>query len=410
MRNNRAGMAFIFITLLIDVIGFGLVIPVLPGLVKQLSGGEGAGVSMLGWLMATYGLMQFIFAPVLGNLSDRYGRRPVLLLALLFTGLDYILLALAPNMLWLFIGRLLSGIFGASFTAATAYIADVSPPEKRAQSFGMMGAAFGLGFIIGPAVGGFVGGWGPRVPFWVAAVFTGLNVLYGAFVLPESLDKEHRRPFTLASANPLSAFDILRKQKWVLGLAFAALALWVGQQVPPSTWVLYCEHRFHWNEGQNGLSLAVIGACSMFVQLVVIRQLSKRMSDLRMLALSMILNFVGFFLIGSAPTSTLMMMAMVVWSFSFVGGPALQSLVSKQFGPSEQGAIQGALTSLQSVSSVIGPPLLTAIFGYFTTGKGPYIPGAAFYTGSLLTVIAAACVFVALKLHPPQTGQEFDPA
>ena len=402
MRNAKAGLAFIFITLLIDVIGFGLVIPVMPKLVKQLSGGEGAGVHTYGWLLMTFGLMQFIFAPILGNLSDRYGRRPVILLSLLFTGLDYIFLALAPSMFWLFVGRMLAGIFGASFTAATAYIADVSPPEKRAQSFGMMGAAFGLGFIIGPALGGLVGGLGPRVPFWVAAVCTGLNVLYGLFVLPESLDKEHRRPFNIASANPFSAFAILGRQRWVLGLAVAALALWVGQQVPPSTWVLYSEHRFHWNEQQNGLSLAVVGVCSMFVQLVVIRQLSKRMSDLRMLAFSMVLNFFGFILIGAAPTDTLMMLAMVFWSFSFVGGPALQSLVSKQFGPSEQGAIQGALTSLQSLSSVIGPPLLTTIFGYYTSGKGPYVPGAAFFTGSVLTVVAAICVFAAMKIHPPQ--------
>lgn len=405
MRNRNAGLSFIFITLLIDVIGFGLVIPVLPKLVKEMAGGETAGVHIFGLLQATYGLMQFVFAPVLGNLSDRFGRRPVILLSLLFTGLDYILLALAPNLGWFFVGRVLAGIFGASFTAATAYIADVSPPDKRAQSFGLLGAAFGLGFIIGPALGGLVGGFGPRIPFWVAAACSLINVLYGAFVLPESLDKDNRRPFSIASINPLSAFAILARHRWVLGLAFAALALWIAQQVPPSTWVFYTEHRFGWKERDNGLSLALVGVCSMFIQLVVIRQLSKRMSDLRMLAVSMVINFLGFILLGLSTTGTLMMLAMVFWSFSFIGGPALQSMVSKQFDSNEQGAIQGALTSLQSLSSVFGPPLLTFVFGYFTAPGHPYIPGSAFFTGSALTVVAAALVAVGLKIHPPQTTE-----
>ena len=393
-------MGFIFITLLIDVIGFGLVIPVLPKLVTELSGPNADGVRMYGILLAVYGLMQFLFAPILGNLSDRYGRRPVLLLSLGATGLDYVLQAMAPSLAWLFIGRVIAGITGASFTAATAYIADVSPPEKRAQNFGMVGAAFGLGFILGPALGGLVGSMGPRVPFWIAAAVTGLNVLYGLFVLPESLEKENRRPFTLASANPLSAFAILGQHRWVLGLAAATLMLWIGQQVPPSTWVLYTIHRFRWQEWQNGLSLALIGVCSMVVQMVLIRILSARMSDLRMLAFSMVMNVIGFVLLGSSFTGGMMLASMVIWSLSFVGGPALQSLVSKQYGPDELGAVQGALTSLQSVSAVIGPPVLTGVFGTFTTPPGPYVPGAAFYLGAVLTVVAAGLVWLAMRLRP----------
>lgn len=402
-EGRNAGLAFIFITLLIDVIGFGLVIPVLPKLVTQLAGGsEASGVKTYGILLAVYGLMQFIFAPVLGNLSDRYGRRPVLLLSLLFTGLDYVLQALAPSIAWLFVGRIVAGITGASFTAATAYIADITPPEKRAQNFGLMGAAFGVGFIIGPALGGLLGGLGPRVPFWAAAIASALNCLYGLFVLPESLSPENRRPFTLASVNPFSVFKILGRHPWVLGLAGAALALWIGQQVPPSIWVLYTIHRFHWTEGQNGLSLALIGLCSMVVQMVIIRILSARMSDLKMLGFSMVMNVIGFVLMGSSFTGAMMLGSMVIWSLSFVGGPALQSLVSSQYGPDEQGAVQGALTSLQSLSSVIGPPFLTWIFAYFTTGsKHLEVPGAPFYVGALLTVIAAGLVWMAMQKRPP---------
>ncbi|MGV3617991.1 MAG: TCR/Tet family MFS transporter [Fimbriimonas sp.] len=404
-REGRSpGLAFIFITILIDVIGFGLVIPVLPNLVKGLAGGtEEHQVRTYGILLACYGLMQFLFAPILGNLSDRYGRRPVLLLSLLFTGLDYVLQAVAPSIGWLFAGRIIAGITGASFTAATAYIADISPPEKRAQNFGMIGAAFGVGFILGPALGGLVGGLGPRVPFIAAAVATGLNFLYGWLVLPESLSEDNRRPFTLASANPLSAFRILATHKWVLGLAGATLALWIAQQVPPSIWVLFTVYRFKWVEWQNGLSLALIGVCSMVVQMWLIRVLSKKMSDLKMLAFSMAMNVVGFVLLGSSPTGAFMLASMVVWSVSFVGGPALQSLVSRQYGPDEQGAIQGALTSLQSLSSVIGPPLFTWVFAYFTTGPSPVeVPGASFYLGALLTVVAAGLVWLALRNRPPE--------
>lgn len=386
---RRAGMAFIFVTILIDVIGFGLVIPVLPSLVNGLAGGD-AGPRAYGWLLASYGLMQFIFAPVLGNLSDRFGRRPVLLVSLVFAGLDYILQALAPSLGWLFFGRIIAGVTGASFTAATAYIADVSPPEKRAQNFGMIGAAFGLGFIIGPALGGILGEIGPRVPFWAAAGMALLNFLYGLFVLPESLAPELRRPFRLRNANPIGTLAILGRHQWVLILSLSAGLLWLAQQVPPSTWVLYTTYKFRWSELDNGLAMAVLGLCAMGVQVGVIRFLGPRIGDWGMVAVGFVFNVIGFVAIGFATTGWMMVVALMVWTLCFVGGPAMQSLISKQYGPDEQGAVQGALTSLQSLASVIGPPVLTGVFAHFTRPGAAPIPGAPFFLGALLTVVAAA--------------------
>lgn len=399
LKNRQAGLAFIFVTLLIDVIGFGIVIPVLPKLVQGLAGGTPEhGARLYGALLAVYGLMQFIFAPVLGNLSDRFGRRPVLLVSLLATGIDYVVQALAPSIGWLFFGRIVAGITGASFTAATAYIADVSEPEKRAQNFGMMGAAFGLGFIIGPAIGGLLGAIGPRVPFWGAAAASLLNMVYGYFVLPESLDEEHRRPFRLENANPFKTLAVLGRNRLLLLISGVAGILWLAQQVPPSVWVLYTTYKFHWDEKANGLSMALLGVCSMVVQLWLIRELSSRFGDKGLLAIGLLFNFIGFLLLGSAPTGGFMLGAMVMWTICFVGGPAIQSLVSHQFDPTEQGAAQGALTSIQSLAGVVGPPLFTTVFGAFTAARAPVkIPGSPFFLGAALTVVAALLATRAVK-------------
>lgn len=398
-REKRpAGLAFIFITLLIDVIGFGLVIPVLPHLVSTLAGGShDHQARVYGILLSVYGLMQFLCAPVLGNLSDRFGRRPILLLSLLFTGIDYVIQATAPTIIFLFIGRVIAGITGASFTTATAYIADVSPPEKRAQNFGMVGAAFGLGFIIGPAIGGLLGSLGPRVPFWAAAVASLLNVLYGYFVLPESLGKDKRRAFTLANANPLKTLGILNRQRWVLLLSLSAGLLWLAQQVPPSSWVLFTEYRFHWTVGQNGFSLALLGVCSMVVQLWLIRVLQTRYGDTGLVWISIIFNVIGFVAMGSSFSGGMMLGSMVVWTVCFVGGPGLQSLISHQYDQTEQGAIQGALTSIQSLTSIVGPPVFTFVFGYFTMPGHPMIPGSPFFLGALITVFAGGMAYYALS-------------
>ena len=269
---HTPGLAFIFVTLLIDVLGVGLLIPILPKFVAELSGhGLSAGARDYGLLLGLYGLMQFLFAPLLGALSDRYGRRPVLLLALGFTGLEYVVQALAPNLAWLYVGRILAGITGASFTTASAYIADVSPPEKRAQNFGLVGAAFGVGFIAGPALGGLLGGFGERVPFWFAAGFSGINLLYGLRVLPESLKTENRRPFAWREANPIGAFGALGQSPVIKGMAWSLLASNLALQCLQSNWVLFMTFRFGWGTRENGFSLAVVGAVALIFQVGLAR-------------------------------------------------------------------------------------------------------------------------------------------
>lgn len=395
-------MAFILLTILIDVIGFGIIIPVLPSLVEQLTGrGPSEGAYAFGWLLASFGIMQFLFAPVLGNLSDRFGRRPILLLSLAFAGVDYVVQALAPNLLWLFIGRILAGITGASFTAASAYIADVSPPEKRAQNFGMIGATFGLGFILGPALGGVLAAYGPRVPFWAAAGLTFLNFLYGYFVLPESLSLENRREFDWRTANPFAALGILGRHRWILMLGLAASLLWIGQQAGMSTWVLYTSYRFGWDETDNGLSLALLGASMMFVQLWLIRFLGKRMKDAQMLSLAMVLNVAGLLAMGLAFQSWMLIAAMLLWTMAFIGGPTMQGMVSTQYGPDEQGAINGAMSALQNLTGVVGPILMTSIFGYFTSKAVPIkVPSMPFYVGTGLAAVSALAVRYALTHRP----------
>ena len=399
MRKGRtAALPFIFITLLIDVIGFGLVIPVLPDLVGKLAGGpHDYQARVYGVLLSVFGLMQFLCAPILGNLSDRFGRRPVLLIALLFTGIDYVIQAMAMDIEWLFVGRVVAGITGASFTAATAYIADVSLPEKRAQNFGMIGAVFGLGFIIGPAIGGLLGQFGSRVPFWAAAFASTLNLLYGLLVLPESLAPEHRRAFSAKNLNPFKSLAILGRKKWVLMLAGTASLLWLAQQVPPSSWVLYTEYKFGWDKRANGLSMALLGVATMFVQLWLIRVLSAKYGDKGLLTIGLIFNFVGFILLGSSTTGYMMLGSMVLWTICFVGGPAIMSLISNQFDETEQGAAQGALTAIQSLTGVIGPPIFTFVFGYFTVRSAVKIAGAPFFLGAIFTIFAAFMARGALK-------------
>jgi len=401
LRKERSpALAFIFITLLIDVTGFGLVIPVLPDLILHLSGGSHEhGARVYGSLLSVFGLMQFLCAPILGNLSDRFGRRPVLLVSLAFAAGDYVLQAVAPTIAWFFLGRVIVGITGASFSAATAYIADITPPEKRAQNFGMIGTAFGLGFIIGPAIGGLLGGIGPRVPFWAAAGVTLLNFLYGYFVLPESLGPENRRPFTVANANPFKSLAIIGRHRWVLMLCGMASLLWLAQQVPPSIWVLYTEYKFHWGRSENGSSLAALGAATMFVQMVVIRQMTQRMSLPRMLAFSLVFNFIGFILMGTAPNGGVMLASMLLWTLCFVGGPAIQSMVSEQFGADEQGAIQGAMSGVMALCGVVGPLAFSWIFGYFTGPSPIKLPGAPFLIGAVLTVFAAVIAYKAVTIR-----------
>ena len=407
MLNNRsAGMAFIFITLLIDVLGFGLIIPVLPQLVTSLTHGQ-ASANLFGLLLACYGLMQFVFAPVLGSLSDRYGRRPVLLVSLLFTAIDYVIMANAPTVGWLFVGRILAGITGASYTTATAYIADVSAPEKRAQNFGVIGAAFGVGFILGPAAGGFLGGFGLRCPFMAAALLSLVNCLYGLLVLPESLAPEHRRQFSMKSANPLGALRIVARYHWVLALAGCVGLQSLAQQALQSTWVLYTTYRFQWSVKDNGFSLALLGMASVVVQVGLIRVLIPKLGERGAIIWGLLFNFLGFIGFALAPNSAGLIGVMLVWSLSFVAGPATQSLISKQYGPDEQGAIQGALTSLQSLTAIVGPILSTSVYAYFTSPDAPIqAPSSAFILGAVLIGLSGILAMNAFRPHPAQAATE----
>ncbi|MBC8102989.1 MAG: TCR/Tet family MFS transporter [Cytophagales bacterium] len=400
VRRPTAGLAFIFITLLIDVLGFGLIIPVLPKLVAGLAGGgPEVGAHVFGLLMAVFGLMQFLFSPILGGLSDRFGRRPVLLLSLLVSGLDYILMALAPSLSWLFAGRVLAGITGASFTAASAYIADISPPEKRAQNFGLIGAAFGVGFVLGPAVGGLLGSISPRAPFWAAAALSLLNGLYGFFILPESLSKENRRAFTWRSANPIGGLSILLRYRWVTVMAGSILLLALAQQSLQSTWVLYTTYRFEWSELDNGLSLALVGLASGLVQVLLVKALVDRIGERRAILWGLICNIAGFTGFALATRGWMMLPVILFWSLSGVAGPTTQSLISKQYGADEQGAVQGALASVQSLMGVAGPIIATWVFGYFTSAAAPVrIPGASFFLGAILVAGAAVLAARALRL------------
>lgn len=418
MKANRSpALAFIFVTLLIDVLGFGLVIPVFPDLLKQLAPVPGSAAAqaahsatVLGWMSTTFGLMQFLFAPILGGLSDRYGRRPVLLVSLACAALDYILSAMAPNVGWLFVGRVIAGITAASFTSASAYIADVSPPEERSKNFGMIGAAFGAGFILGPALGGLVGGHDPRAPFWMAAGLCGLNFLFGTFVLPESLAAENRRPFDLRRANPFGTFRSLFRARWVVLLVAALTLLYLAQQALQNTWSISTQYRFGWTPGNIGASLAVIGAMSIVVQMGLLRILLPKLGEGKTLLFSLVFQIVGFLGFGLASQSWMMYAFTAVWCLSFVGGPATQGLISTRFGPDEQGMVQGALSSLQSMTSIVGPVIATTTFAFFTSPRAPIqLPGAPFLLGAAMGVATAVLATLAMlqrrRSDPQSQGQ-----
>ncbi|UOQ51959.1 TCR/Tet family MFS transporter [Hymenobacter cellulosivorans] len=402
---RQAALGFIFITLLLDVIGFGIIIPVIPRLISNLTGGTISDASRYGgWLMFAFASMQFLFSPILGNLSDQYGRRPVLLFALLGFGLDYLVVAFAPTIAWLFVGRIIAGITGASFTTASAYIADISTPEKRAQNFGMIGAAFGLGFVIGPVLGGKLAHFGTQAPFLVAAALTFLNLLYGYFVLPESLAKENRRPFSWKRANPIGSLRQLKKYPVIMGMVASLMLIYIAAHATQSTWSYYTMYRFHWNESRVGDSLGVIGILTALVQGVLIRYSAPVLGPKRSVFLGLGLYAVGFALFAFAPVGWLMFAFLVPYSLGGIAGPALQGIMSGQVPPNEQGELQGALTSLISLTSIIGPPLMTNLFSYFTSSKAPvHFPGAAFLTGSALVIISMLLAMRSLRHYVAPT-------
>lgn len=396
---HAPGLAFIFVTLLIDVLGVGLLIPILPKFVAILSGhGLSAGARDYGLLLGLYGLMQFAFAPLLGALSDRYGRRPVLLFALGFTGLEYVIQALAPNLTWLYVGRILAGITGASFTTASAYIADVSPPDKRAQNFGLIGAAFGVGFIAGPALGGLLGSYGPRVPFWAAAGLSGINLIYGIVVLPESLRRESRRPFAWREANPFGVLLVLGRYPVVKGMAGSLLASNLAVQCLISTWVLFMTAQFGWGTRENGFSLAVSGAVALIFQVGLARFLLPRFGERRTVLIGLFVGAAEYLGYALADKAWMVYALLLAGGPSYLVGQATQGLLSREVGDDTQGTLQGALTSLASLTGIIGPIAATALFAYFTRPHAAVqIPGISFFAASALDLIA---VIIALGALP----------
>jgi DHA1 family tetracycline resistance protein-like MFS transporter len=389
--SRKAAISFIFITLLLDVTGLGLIIPVFPQLISSLINGNMSEASQWsGFLTFAYAIMQFVCAPIVGNLSDQYGRRPVLLLSLLGFGIDYIFLSLAPTIWWLFLGRIIAGMFGASFTTATAYIADISTEENRAQNFGMIGAAFGLGFILGPGLGGLLGELGPRVPFIAAAILTLLNVVYGYFVLPESLTKEHRRKFEWKRANPVGSLMQLKKYKGVGGLIVSLIFVYVSAHAVQSTWTFYNIEKFQWSNALMGVSLTVVGLLVALVQGVLIRYTNPKLGNEKSIYLGLGLYSLGLLLFAFANQGWMMFAFLIPYCLGGIAGPALQSIISGNVPKNEQGELQGALTSLMSATSIIGPLLMTNLFAWFTRPEGSIkFAGAPFFAGSILMLISA---------------------
>jgi DHA1 family tetracycline resistance protein-like MFS transporter len=390
MKAVEPAVKFVFITLFLDLLGIGLIIPILPKLLEQLSGHDVAHASALyGALVAAYSLMQFVFSPVMGSLSDRFGRRPVILLSLLGSGLDYVLLAVAPSVAWFFIGRILSGITGASVSAVTAYIADVSPPGKRAGNFGVIGAAFGLGFIAGPALGGVLGNHSLRLPFLMAAGLTLVNWLYGLLVLPESLVPSNRRAFDWTRASPAGALSALRQHPIVGGLAATYFLATLAQLGMHSTWVLYTGHRYAWNIRETGVSLAIVGVMAAIVQGGLARVIIPKLGERRSVTLGLLISALGMMAYALSTQGWMIYIVLVLASLGGLWGPAVQGIISEQVPANEQGAVQGALSSLASVAGIIAPPTATGMFGFFVSDQAPfYLPGAAFYLSALLMVAA----------------------
>lgn len=401
VKAKKAAIGFIFITLLIDVIGFGIVIPVFPSLIMELTG-EGLSVASEygGWLLFAYAFIQFIFSPIVGGLSDQFGRRPILLASLFGFGIDYLFLAFAPSIWWLFVGRVIAGVMGASFTTGAAYIADVSPVEKRSQNFGLIGAAFGLGFIIGPVIGGVLGQYGPRVPFIAAAVMSGLNWLYGYFILPESLPKEKRRKFDIKRANPAGSLIQMKKYPLLIGLFSALVFVYIASHAVQGTWAYLTMLKFEWDEAMVGYSLGFVGLISALVQGLLIRSLIPRLGQENAVYLGMVLYTVGLVCFAFATQSWMMFAFCIPYCLGGITGPAIQGIMSSQVADNQQGELQGAMSSMMSATAIVGPPLMTTLFAFFTKDNAPlFFPGAPMMAGAIFTTIGLLLTLRTMKIN-----------
>ena len=387
---KRNALLCVFVTILLDTIGFGIVAPVLPELLMELSGeGLASTAKYGGWLLFVYALMQFLFAPIIGNLSDRYGRRPTLLLSLLAFAFDYVLMGLAPSLTWLFIGRCLCGIAGATSSTTNAYVADISSPEERAKNFGLLGAAWGLGVVIGPSVGGVLGEYGARVPFFAAALVAFLNLIYGFFVLPETLKPGKRRSFSLVRANPVGALIQMRRYPMVLGIFAVLIFYQLAHDANASVWSFYTMLKFEWSELDVGYSLAFVGVMSILVQGSLIRSLMPRIGERNAIYGGFVLMALGFLGFAYAPRGWMMYLFIVPFTLGGLANPALRSILSKQVPEDAQGELQGAITSLNSLTAIVAPLLMTQLFSYFTSERAAfYFPGAAFAAAALLMLVS----------------------
>jgi len=399
---SRYALAFIFITMLVDSIGLGLIIPVAPKIIAQLTHEDMSGAARWGgWLYFVFALMQFLCAPLIGNLSDRFGRRPVLIASLLALGIDYAITGLAPTIAWLFIGRFLSGIAGASYTTAYAYIADITPPEKRAASFGLTGAAFSVGFILGPALGGLLGQADPRIPFFAAAGLSLLNAAFGLFVLKESLAPENRRAFEPWRANPVGALAALRRFPGILTLCVVVVLMRLAHDSNPAVFSYYVMFKFHWTPQLVGYALMAVGALMAVVYGGLVRVVIPKIGETAAVYLGLVCGAVGFAGYAFATESWEMFAWMVPFALMGFVMPALNAIMSKMVGPTEQGELQGALACIGSLTSIAAPPLLTNLFAYFSSGRAPvYFPGAAFFAASVCLVLAAL-VFTQIRVQSP---------
>jgi DHA1 family tetracycline resistance protein-like MFS transporter len=385
---RRAAFAFVFVTVLLDMFAIGIIIPVLPKLVENFMGGDTARAAVIYGIFGTaWALMQFLFMPVLGSLSDRFGRRPIILLSNFGLGLDYILMALAPSVRWLFVGRVISGITAASVSTAGAYIADVTPPEQRAAKFGLLGAAFGAGFVVGPALGGVLGGISPRLPFWVAAGLSLANGLYGLFVLPESLPREKRSVFSWRKANPIGALKLLRSHPELWGFAWVTFFSNLAHAALPSVAVLYMGYRYHWDTQTVGILLGGVGVCSIIVQGVLVGPVVKALGERHTILVALVAGVAGFTIQAMAPTGTLYAVGIAVMSLWGLMNPALQGLMTRLVSPAEQGQLQGANGSVLGIATLIGPLLFTQTFATFIGAhRDWHLPGAPFLLSALLLV------------------------
>lgn len=400
----RHAIIVVFVTALLDSVGFGIIMPVLPALLTEVTGeGMSSAARYGGWLMFAYAAMQFCLAPVVGNLSDRFGRRPVLLFSLLVLGIDYLIMWWAPSFAWLLLGRVIAGAAASTYSTCNAFIADVSPPEVRAANFGLMGAAFGLGFIIGPVIGGVLGEYGPRAPFLAAAALTFANLLYGVLVLPESLDKAQRRPFDWRRANPTGTLAALRRYPVVFGLIGAYFLFLLGHHVLPSTWSFFTMEKFDWSPREVGYSLGFVGVLMVLTQALLLRVLLPKLGARRAGVIGLTVTVVSF--TGYAVSTE----AWMIYAFLLAGalqgfaGPAMHGIMSVNVPANEQGELQGGLASMSSLTAILSPPVMTQTFAWFTDAGNPvYFPGAPFVLAALLTVLAlAAFLRVTARLDQP---------